>query len=167
MRSNAVWSRTILTSLSHVKSVCRQIDRQVERRAVVIPGLSRGYDAENETTLKQAERLIELSERKKRTLNIVALCNEVFRKLSQPSRKILYYRYGLKKDNEYIAKLMNVSMRTYFRNLKKAIDEFTRVRDSMGYCDLTLDNLYEDDNWILKIKDREERIRSKFDKISA
>ena len=85
----------------------------------------------------------------------------------QPSKKILYFRYGLKKDNEYIARLMNVSMRTYFRNLKKAIDEFTRVRDSLGYCDLTLDNLYEDDKWILKIKDREERMRSKFEKISA
>lgn len=167
MRSNAVWSRTLLTSLSRVQSVCRQIDRQVERRAIVIPGLSRGYDAENETTLKQAERLIELSEKKKRTLNIVTLCNDVFKNLSQPSKKILFFRYGLKKDNEYIARLMNVSMRTYFRNLKKAIDEFTRVRDSLGYCDLTLDNLYEDDKWILKIKDREERMRSKFEKISA
>lgn len=167
MGSNAIWSRTLLNSLKHVESVCRQIDRQVESRAVIIPGLSRGLMAENESTFKQAQRLIELSEKKKRTLNIVALCNDVFKELSEPSKKILYYRYRMKKDNEYIARLLNLSMRTYFRNLKKAIDEFTRVRDRMGYCDLALDSLYEDDKWILRLKDREEKCRSRFDRMSA
>ena len=141
MGSNAVWSRTLLNSLKFVESVCRRIDRQVESGAAVIPGLSRGLFAENDSTFRQAQRLIELSEKKRRTLNIAVLCNDVLREMTDTSRKILHFRYRLKKDNECVAKLMNTSLRTYFRNLKKAIDEFTRIRDRMGFCDLTLDNL--------------------------
>ena len=168
MNYTVEWTKALLYSLRYVKSVCRQIDNAVEKRVELIPGLTAGYDADIDNTLCQTEKIISFIEKKKRTLRLAVMCNNIFENMTAVYKKALLLKFNTKKNYEQIEKLLDCSTRTYFRYIKEALKAFTLIREKLGFSDEYLENLYKNDKWLLRLKlkaEDEEFVKQKIFKV--
>ena len=122
MKTNA-WGKTILTIYKYLERIAGAIDKLVERQA-----LNSYYyfkeNTQNNGVLNVAEKIIELSERKVRLINIKVLTEESLKKCEKKLAELLIYRYIDGDRSEDIAKRLALSERTYFRRLNQAEDQF-------------------------------------------
>jgi len=151
MNYTVVWTKALLYSQRFVKSVCRQIDSVIEKRANIIPGITSGFSDFNDA-LDQTEKVIYFIEQKKRTLKLAVSCEDILEIMKPEYRKALCLKFKTFKTNKEIEKIMVCSLRTYFRHINEGIKAFTKLRERLNLSDEYLDNLYRQDRWILKLK---------------
>ena len=106
-----------------------------------------------QTTYYQTNKIIELIERKRKMINLKVVVEQVLSKLSTNSRKILmlFYIDGVK--TELIAKLLNISLRTFFRQKVKAIKDFSDNLEKLGFNIDFFNREYGNQRWFLSIYD--------------
>lgn len=106
-----------------------------------------------QTTYFQASKIIELIERKRKMINLKVACEQALNKIPLQSRKILmlFYIDGVKGD--FIAQLLGISLRTFFRQKLKALKEFSEALERMGFNLNFFKNEYGNELWLLSIYD--------------
>lgn len=166
---SVIWSKTLLYSQRYAASVCRQIDKAIQNRAVLIPGLNSGLGGFKDT-LYQTEKVISFIEQKKRILKLAVMCSEIFDCVSPLLKKTLYIKFSLNKSWENASKMLDLSRRTYFRYINKGLAAFTEIRRRMNLSDEYLTEIFGRDKWIMSFKDKsqeEERVVKKISKTKA
>lgn len=136
-----IWAKTLLTTYNCLEPISDAIDKLV---------ISQGVNSccNNLTTLENAEKIINLIQRKKIMVNLKVIIENVMASLDTQSARILVMKYFDKVKPEVCFSLLEMSRRTYFRKIDKAIEEFSIHLKNFGYSSETLEQLLSKENWI-------------------
>lgn len=146
MKSN-LWTKTILTVYKYLDRIAGAIDKLVERNA-----MNSYYSAfTNNGVENLADKIIELSERKVKLINIKVLTEKTLEKMEKESAQLLIEKYIDNDKSETIAQRHNFPMRTYFRRQSQAEDAFTAYLALQGFCEERLNEYLAGENWIIEV----------------
>lgn len=141
------WSKTLLYSYRYLETIVDTIDDMVKKISLY----SMYYNGKTNTdTLSQINKLIELNDRKVNLINLKVLIEETLDMLSCKDLQFvsLYYIDGLK--SEETAKVMGVSLRTFFRRRNRAIEKFTDILAAKYSAQYFFDN-YIEETWLIDL----------------
>lgn len=152
MEHSVIWSKTLLSVLKTAPAVNKHLDKLITLRAVKVPGV--GVEAQSDYcgTYQQVDKILMYIETKKRVLNLLYIVDEIMSKVHVNYRKALYLRYKYNKIPSDIQQLMDCTLRTYFRYLSQGINQFTEIRQKLGYTDEYIETNYPDDHWLFNLK---------------
>ena len=106
-----------------------------------------------QTTYFQTSKIIELIDRKRKMINLKIGCEQALQKIPLQSRKILmlFYIDGVK--GEFVAQLLGISIRTFFRQKLKALKEFCEALEQVGFTLGFFEKEYGNEKWLLSLYD--------------
>ncbi len=139
------WSKTLLYSYRYLETIVETIDDMVKKISLY----SMYYNRKNNfDTISQINKLIELNDRKVNLTNLKVIIEECLDCLSVKDLQFvsLFYIDGL--NHEETAKAMNVSVRTFFRRKKLALERFTSILSKKYSIEYFFDN-YSEESWLI------------------
>lgn len=136
-----IWAKTLLNTYNCLETISSAIDK-----LVVTQGVNSGKNTL--TTMENAERIINLIQRKKLMVNLKVLTENVIASLNTTSSRILVMKYFDKVKPEICFELLEMSRRTFFRKTNRAIDEFALRLKQMGYNSEKLAEMLKNEHWI-------------------
>ena len=136
MKSN-LWAKTILSVYRYLERISGAIDKMVERQALNSYYYFSGSSIDN-GILSVSKRIIELSERKVRLINLKVLTEKALKGCDKILGQILIEKYIEGESSDNIAESLNLSPRTYFRRLTQAEEQF-------------LNSYLAEEKWILDV----------------
>lgn len=126
------------------------IDKLVNKRALNSVYMGSSYFSINNVSFV-ADKIIELSDRKVRLINLKILTETALKNCNQKHAEILIERYVDGDKAQEIADRHSLSMRTYFRRLASAESEFSSNLSIMGYDDKKISQYLSTEKWISQI----------------
>lgn len=148
--TNYIWTKTILSAYNYLEKISDAIDNIVEKRAINSYHMSSVNFSIN-NTMAVADKLIELGDRKVRLINLKILCEKALEKCQPKHASILIEKYVDGGKAQEIAERYNLSLRTYFRRLNMAENEFSCNLSMMGYDDKKISQYLSTEKWIEEI----------------
>lgn len=140
-------SRTMLSVYRYLEAITRAIDNQVKKQSIN----SAFYSSHNAvTTYEIANKVLELSERKVKLINLKVVIEEGLESLSETSRRLLLLNFLDQLPAKKIAETMNISLRTYFRRKEEAINTFAKNLLLKGYSLNFLISQFFSQEWLKK-----------------
>lgn len=136
-----IWAKTLLNTYNCLETISSAIDK-----LVVTQGVNSGKNTL--TTMENAERIINLIQRKKLMVNLKVLTENIISSLNTISSRILVMKYIDKVKPEICFELLEMSRRTFFRKLNRAIDEFALRLKQMGYNSEKMSEMLANEHWI-------------------
>ena len=123
---NNEWAKTILSTYKYLDRVAEAIDKLVKQEALnsfYFSGLNQSKNA----VMPVADRIINLIERKKKLINIKVLADKSLMECDRGAAQILIERYMDGDTSQEIALRHNLNVRTYFRHLISAEENFSSI----------------------------------------
>jgi len=155
-----IWVKSMFQAYNYINRVVHSIDKQVVDR-----GVSSHLSYDCGQTLKTAEMIMELIERKRHLNCVKNLVDECLHFISLKSSKILVLRFFDKQTEEEVGQLIGVSRRTVQRMLDKAYGECYLYFVKQGYSDELLNKYLENESWLIDIYNNNvDRIKTKIKK---
>ena len=147
---NNVWAKTILSVYKYLEKVCDAIDKLVKQEALNSFYFSGTNQAKN-GVMSVAERVIKLSERKVKLVNIKVLADKALLECDRGAAQILIERYMDGDSSQEIATRHNLNVRTYFRHLVSAEEKFSALMAKYGFSDKKLSQYLAGEKWIIEV----------------
>jgi hypothetical protein len=142
--SEKSWAKALLVAYGHLETICGAIDK-----TVLEYGINSGrYGIDVQFC---ANKVIALTERKKFLINVKVLVDNILKKLDNLNARILVVKYADRFSSLIASKTLNISMRTYFRRINVAIEQFCDVLQKYGYTSQKLSQIFKNEGWILEI----------------
>lgn len=151
---NNIWAKTILSSYRHLERLAGAIDIAIEKKALKAPT---GFESMADSTLKLADDIIELSERKIKYINLKVLTEKALKNLPPIEANMLIKRYIDRQSPEKIITIFNFARRTYFRKIAEAESAFIGQCALLGYSTKKLEEDYSQELWMMELKKAYER----------
>lgn len=148
--TNNIWCKTILTAYNNLEKMTEAIDKLVDKRAINSFYMGSSYFSINNISYV-ADKIIELTDRKIRLINLKFIVDSVLKQCDAKHTEILIEKYMDNDKAQEIAQRHNLSMRTYFRRLVSAENEFLSYLSVMGYDDKKLSQYISTEKWINQI----------------
>jgi len=141
------WSKTLLYCYRYLENIVDTIDDMVKKISLYSVYYNRKT---NTDTISQINKVIELNDRKVNLTNLKVVIEESLNLLSCNDLQFvsLYYIDGL--TAEETAKVMGVSLRTFFRRRNKAIDKLTNILADKYSVQYFFDN-YIEETWLIDL----------------
>lgn len=145
---NNNWAKTILYVHKYLERITEGIDKLVEREAMN----SYYYNSTRENDItKVANKIIELTERKKKLINIKVLTENCLENIDNLQARILIARYINEEPCESIASRLNLPERTFFRKLLQSEESFSKALCRYGYNEEKMYAYLKDERWIFDV----------------
>lgn len=141
---NELWAKTLLSLYRHLKTMANSIDNLIKRIGINSAFNHSVYNA----TLLDSNKIIELTERKIKIINLKVIIEKALRALRDRDLKLLVLRYVDNVNYKAIIKLLNITERTYFRRKEVAIANFANQLSLLGFDAKKLSKYLENENWI-------------------
>jgi len=155
---NNIWGKTILSVYKYLDRVSAAIDKLVKENALNSFYYG-GINQSKNGVMEVSQRILELTERKKRLINIRVLADNALLDCNRGSARILIERYMDGDSSQEIAQRHGLNIRTYFRHLSSAEENFTSNMAKLGFSDKKLNQYLAGEKWIIevynKLKDEE------------
>ena len=142
-KEEKIWAKTLLSTYSYLETICGAIDKTVLNYGI--------HSALNNDAEFVAKKIISLIERKKFLINTKILVDNVLSRINQKNARVLVLKYIDKLKAEKASFALNISLRTYFRRINFAVDEFAFELLKFGYTPQKLLNIFEKESWIMEI----------------
>lgn len=142
------WSKTILTVYNYLEEMSDTIEKIVTETAIRSNNRSL---MDYQTTMYQANKIIELTERKRKVINLKVIIDKCLSRISGTDKFILKLAYMEGIKSEFIAQILNISLRSYFRLKMKALENFKQQLNELRYGIKFFKLEYETENWISAI----------------
>lgn len=144
------WSKSALTIYRYLETMSNTIDK------IVMTTGKTSYSSllqKYQSTYYQAGKIIELVERKRKMINLKIAVEEAYSNLSVMERRIvgLVYVDGVK--SEKVAKLLNMSLRTFFRRKLIALSNFSDEMELAGFNSEFFIKEYAKERWFMSVYD--------------
>lgn len=149
MKSN-LWAKTILSVYRYLERISGAIDKMIERQALNSYYYFSGSSIDN-GVLSVSKRIIELSERKVRLINLKVLTEKALKGCDKILGQILIEKYIEGESSDNIAESLNLSPRTYFRRLTQAEEQFLNNLTLQGFNSKKLNSYLAEEKWILDV----------------
>ncbi len=150
---NHVWGKTLLSVYRYLERIADAIDNIIEKKAVQTSSML-GSDALTHNTLALANKIIDLSERKVKLINIKLLIEKALSSMDEKGAKILILKYFDNLPCEEILKTLNLSRRTYFRRIGEMEGAFEAQCAMFGFPMERLDSYLASESWIVSVKEK-------------
>lgn|SRR5574344_334347 len=137
------WSKTLLNIYDYLETICGAIDK-----SVIDCGI---HSACGTNTEFVANKMIELTQRKKFLINVKVALDDVLCSVESENARLLTLRYIDKVKTDMIGKVLGISSRTYFRKIVLAIKSFAYQLKCKGYTNQFLSELFKNEEWVLDI----------------
>jgi len=134
------WIKALFTVYPSLPNIISVIDNIVMQRASSVVPYSQVYNG-SVSTVREIEKVIDMSERKNKILNIVALIREVLSTLSTNDYEIVEMKFFRRMKTSSISSKLNIDERSVFRRIKKALERSTSVCLSSGYDSLFIEKM--------------------------
>ncbi len=145
-----IWARTLLTIQKYLERICKSIDACIEKRALASYYVNSKNFYKNDCA-SVADWIIEMSERKKQLINLNIICLNALRGIDKSFAKILALKYFNRMSSVDIAKIMELSERTYFRKLNNAHESFESWLIVNGYDAKYFEENLKNEGWITEV----------------
>lgn len=143
-----IWIKTLLSVQANLPEIIKSVDKIIEINAQSLSFISDIYNTEK-STYAQVERVIDLTERKNKLLNIYLVSKNLISSVDEDDRIFLKRKYVYNWTAEDLAAEYNISIRTVFRRTDKLIEQiFERAKRknwSINFITLQVKN----ENWII------------------
>ena len=150
---NKGWGRTVLSVYNYLGTVTNAIDKVVKARALnsfYYNSTSYGYN----DIYSISEHIISLTERKINLINLKLVCEKILGKMKNEHARLLISAFIDKRRAVDTAKYLNISLRSYFRKMKIALETFNIELNKLGYTDSYLYKTFRDECWIMDVKEK-------------
>ena len=164
MKTNE-WGKTILSVYKYLERVTQGIDKLVTQNALNSFYSRGGKQAEN-SVMAVANRIIDLSKRKVRLVNIKVLADKALKAIDKEGAQILIEKYMDNDESEIIASRHNLNVRTYFRRLYQAEINFCQAMARMGFSEDKLKIYLSSEKWIIEVYEKFKNEKFEEDKIA-
>ena len=145
------WSKSFLLIYNLIPSIVEGIDNLVLAKGV---NSAQFYGTYAKSTFKQAEGIINLTEKKVNLINLKVLMDETLLEMKEENSKILILRYvdGICPGD--IMQALKLSRRTYFRRVNSALGEFRHIISLKFFNNKNVWKLFRDENLLDDIFER-------------
>ena len=143
-----LWVKTILSVQSNLPEIIKSIDKIIEIKASSLSFISDIYNTEK-STQAQVERVIDLTERKNKLLNLFLISKNLISSLDEDDRLYIKRKYVYNWTAEELSQEYQISIRTVFRRTEKLIDQiFEKIKKknwSLNFINLQV----KDEYWLI------------------
>lgn len=150
MKDNC-WTKTLLGTYRYLENIAGAIDKIVMKTALNSFHFCR---EECNNVYSISNKIIDLADRKVTIINLKIIIDEVLMEIPESDAKLLIERYFENVKCRVMAENFGVSMRTLFRKLTNAENNFTKKLIAKGYGENRLNELLKNEKWILNYYDQ-------------
>lgn len=138
-----LWIKTLISVQNNLPEIIKSVDKIIELNASSLSFVSDIYNTEK-STFAQVEKVIDLTERKNKLLNIYLISKHLLQSSSEEDRIFLKRKFIYNWSIDDLAQEYFVSPRTIFRRTEKIIDkiyETTKRKNwSLNFIKLQVNN---------------------------
>ena len=116
------WIKALLSSYSTIPEIIKTLDKMIEFQATSISFISDIYNKEG-STLNQVEKIIDLSERKNKLLNIYIMTKKLISQLSVEDFSFIEKKFIFNWTCEELSNEFGISIRTVYRKTDKVLND--------------------------------------------
>ena len=150
------WVKTILNVYRYLERVSNAIDKIVDSRAINSFYTSGSNLSFNDIS-NVSNDIICLTERKVKLINLKIIVEKGLENTNEQLVKYLILNFIEKRTCFDCAKILNVSLRTYFRKLNLALGSFEKALLRQGYDKSYFDEMLKKESWIMEVKNSIEK----------
>ncbi|MGD9901021.1 MAG: hypothetical protein AB7S44_00595 [Spirochaetales bacterium] len=136
-----IWSKTFLNAYRSLEKIVSAIDK-----IVLTSGLNSNMDV-----YYSASKIIELTDRKITLINLKLLIEDCLASLNCDDAKLLMLKYVDRVKSEDIAKVLDISTRTFFRRSNSSIKSFELALKGKNYSHKELKTMLSKEIWIMDL----------------
>jgi len=118
-----IYIKVLLDAYKSLPNIINVIDKIIEKRASTLVPTSAIYGSNYYNTFSEMNKVIDLTERKDKLLNLFVIIENLLDYLTDDERKIAVLKFVQKNTTEDIAKEMNTTDRTIYRKTNKIIEK--------------------------------------------
>lgn len=128
MEDRLLVAKALISCYTHIDDVCEAIEKSVEKCA-----LDGFYAIYPNDQMRLYERLIKYNERKRILFNMKYMIETGLNGVKKENAALLRDRYDHGKGRNELTKERGISLRTMYRRLDRALEEFTAVLERAGF----------------------------------
>lgn len=141
---NELWGKTLLSVYRHLQTMANSIDNLIKRIGINSAFNNSVYNS----TMLDSNKIIELTERKIKIINLKVIIEKSLNALSESNKKFLVLCYVDNLNYKKIIEILNISERTFFRRKEMAISSFAKQLSYFGFDAKKLNEYLKHENWI-------------------
>lgn len=141
------WIKTLLSTYSTIPEIIKTLDKIIELQASSVSFMSDIYNQEK-STFYQVEKVIDLSERKNKLLNIYIMTKKLTNTLSLCDMDFIEKKFMFNWTTEDLAKEFNISLRTVYRRTDKIINLIYEKAKKHNWSLLFLESQIRNESWL-------------------
>lgn len=144
-----LWIKTLLSAHSNLPEIIKSVDKIIEINASSISFITDIYNTEK-STYAQVEKVIDLTERKNKLLNIFLMSKNLLSSVSEDDRLFLKRKYIFGWTAEELSQEYQVSIRTIFRKTEKLIDQIFEKAKKKNWTLKFIILQVKDEAWLIE-----------------
>ena len=144
------WSKSTLSIYRYLSTMSKSMDK------LIIANSTNSNSVmlqKYQTTHYQANKIIDLIDRKRKIVNLKVIVDDVVSKLSKSDRRIITLVFFDGVKSEIASQLLGVSLRTFFRRKVNALKQFAMVLQALGYDEEFFESEYAYEKWFMSVYD--------------
>lgn len=144
-----LWIKTLLSVQNSLPEIIKSVDKIIEINASSLSFVTDIYNTEK-STYAQVEKVIDLTERKNKLLNLYLISKNFMTSVNEEDRLFLKRKFVFNWTADDLANEYNVSIRTIFRKTEKLIesilDKLKKKNWSLKFLNIQVKN----ESWLLE-----------------
>lgn len=142
-----LWIKTLISVQTNLPEIIKSVDKIIEMNASSLSFASDIYNAEK-TTYAQVEKVIDLTERKNKLLNIYLISKNLISCVAEDDRVFLKRKFVYNWTAEDLANEYYISIRTVFRRTEKLIDKIHELTKRKNWSINFINLQIKGENWL-------------------
>lgn len=144
-----LWIKTLLSAHSNLPEIIKSVDKIIEINASSLSFITDIYNTEK-STYAQVEKVIDLTERKNKLLNIFLMSKNLLSSVSEDDRLFLKRKYIFGWTAEELSQEYQVSIRTIFRKTEKLIEQIFEKTKKKNWTLKFINIQVKDELWLIE-----------------
>ena len=138
--------KTLLCAYRHLEAITNAYEKLIKK--IALNSIYSSISGPN-NTFSVTNKMLDLLDKKEKYLNLKVICEKTILNLNDEDKKILCLIYFDNVNYTMCAKLLNISVRTFFRRKQTAIANFCFQLEKLGYDEkYFLKNYFDDQIFI-------------------
>lgn len=142
-----LWIKTLLSAQASLPEIIKSIDKIIEINASSLSFITDIYNTEK-STYAQVERVIDLTERKNKLLNLFLISKTLFSSVCEEDQLFLKRKFIFNWTAEDLSVEYNVSIRTVFRRIEKLIENIYEKVKTKNWSTNFINLQVKDESWL-------------------
>ena len=144
-----LWIKTLLSVHSNLPEIIKSVDKIIEINASSLSFITDIYNTEK-STYAQVEKVIDLTERKNKLLNLFLMSKNLLSSVDEDDRLFLKRKYIFGWTAEELSQEYQVSIRTIFRKTEKLIDQIFDKTKKKNWTLKFINIQVQDELWLIE-----------------